>query len=413
MENRRCVITGLGIVSPLGTGNQKFWNALKSGVSGIRNVTRFDASEYSSRVAAEIPDFQVTDYMEKKQARRADLVQQYAIAASRLALDDSGLDLDNLDRERFGTVYGSGIGGIQTFEDQVSVLITRGPGRVSPFFIPMMIADMTAGLIALQFGLKGPNYVTLSACASSSHALADSYHIIRRGDADLMVSGGAEAAVTQASFAGFCAAKAISTRNDEPEKSSRPFDRDRDGFVIGEGACSLILESLEHAVKRGAKIYAEIIGAGMSCDAHHITAPAPDGEGAARAMLMAIKNAGLSVDEIEYINTHGTSTGLGDVAEVRAIKTVFGERAYAIPANSTKSMIGHLLGAAGAIETATVCLSMENNFLHPTINLDNPDEECDLDFVANQGRESNISLALSNSFGFGGHNISLALRRFN
>jgi 3-oxoacyl-[acyl-carrier-protein] synthase II len=234
----------------LGTGNQEFWNALKAGVSGIRNVTRFDTENYSSKVAAEVPDFVVTDYMEKKQARRADLVQQYAIAASSLALDDAGLDLDNLDRDRFGTVYGSGIGGIQTFENQVSALITKGPGRVSPFFIPMMIADMTAGLIALQFGLKGPNYVTLSACASSSHALADSYHIIRRGDADLMVSGGAEAAVTQASFAGFCAAKAISTRNDEPEKSSRPFDRDRDGFVIGEGACSLILESLEHAVKR-------------------------------------------------------------------------------------------------------------------------------------------------------------------
>jgi 3-oxoacyl-[acyl-carrier-protein] synthase II len=413
MENHRCVITGLGIISPLGTGNQKFWNALKTGVSGIRNVTRFDAAEYPSKVAAEVPDFEVTEYMEKKQARRADLVQQYAIAASRLALGDAGLDLETVNPDRIGVVYGSGIGGIQTFEDQVSTLITKGPGRVSPFFIPMMIADMTAGLIALQFGLKGPNYVTLSACASSSHALADSYHIIQRGDADLMVSGGAEAAVTQASFAGFCAAKAISTRNDEPEKSSRPFDRDRDGFVIGEGACSLILENLEHAVERGAKIYAEIIGAGMSCDAYHITAPAPDGEGAARAMQMAIKNAGLSVDEIEYINTHGTSTGLGDIAETRAIKTVFGERAYAIPANSTKSMIGHLLGAAGAIETATVCLSMEDNFLHPTINLDNPDEECDLDFVANQGRESNFSLALSNSFGFGGHNISLALRRFN
>jgi 3-oxoacyl-[acyl-carrier-protein] synthase II len=328
-------------------------------------------------------------------------------------MDDAGLDLGKLNRDRCGTVYGSGIGGIQTFENQVATMITKGPGRVSPFFIPMMIADMTAGLIALQFGLRGPNYVTLSACASSSHALADSYHIIRRGDADLMVSGGAEAAVTQASFAGFCAAKAISTRNDEPEKSSRPFDRDRDGFVIGEGACSLILESLEHAQKRGAKIYAEIIGAGLSCDAYHITAPSPDGEGAARAMLMAINNARASVDEVEYINTHGTSTGLGDIAETKAIKSVFGERAYSIPSNSTKSMIGHLLGAAGAIESAAVCLSMENNYLHPTINLDNPDEECDLDFVANQGRESNFNLALSNSFGFGGHNISLAFRRFN
>ena len=403
----------MGIISPLGTGSQKFWNALKRGESGVRNVTRFDTDGYPSKVAGEVPDFEVTDYMEKKQARRADLVQQYAIAASKLALDDAGLNTENLNRDSAGVVYGSGIGGIQTFEDQTSVLINKGPSRVSPFFIPMMIADMTAGLIALHFNLKGPNYVTLSACASSSHALADAYHIIQRGDADLMVTGGAEAAVTRASFAGFCAAKAISTRNEEPQRASRPFDVDRDGFVIGEGACSLILESLEHAQNRGARIYAEIIGAGLSCDAYHITAPSPDGEGAARAMIMAIRNAGLNADDIDYINTHGTSTGLGDIAETKAIKTVFGKRAYSIPANSTKSMIGHLLGAAGAIEAAAVCLSIENNYLHPTINLDNPDEECDLDYVANQGRESNFEIALSNSFGFGGHNISLVLRRFN
>jgi len=413
MNTRKCVITGMGIISPLGTGSQKFWNALKRGESGVRNVTRFDTDGYPSKVAGEVPDFEVTDYMEKKQARRADLVQQYAIAASKLALDDAGLNTENLNRDSAGVVYGSGIGGIQTFEDQTSVLINKGPSRVSPFFIPMMIADMTAGLIALHFNLKGPNYVTLSACASSSHALADAYHIIQRGDADLMVTGGAEAAVTRASFAGFCAAKAISTRNEEPQRASRPFDVDRDGFVIGEGACSLILESLEHAQNRGARIYAEIIGAGLSCDAYHITAPSPDGEGAARAMIMAIRNAGLNADDIDYINTHGTSTGLGDIAETKAIKTVFGKRAYSIPANSTKSMIGHLLGAAGAIEAAAVCLSIENNYLHPTINLDNPDEECDLDYVANQGRESNFEIALSNSFGFGGHNISLVLRRFN
>ena len=413
MKSNRCVITGLGIISPLGTGKEKYWNGLKKGLSGVRRVTRFDCSEYPSQIAGEVPDFEATDYMDKKIARRSDLVQQFSVAATYRALEDAGLVLDNIDRNRAGVVYGSGVGGIQTFEQQIDVLLNKGPGRVSPFFIPMMIADMTAGMIALHYGLKGPNYATVSACASATNAIADSYHIIVRGDADIMVTGGSEAAVTRASFAGFSSAKAISCRNDEPERASRPFDKDRDGFVIGEGAGTIILESLEHAEKRGAHIYAEIVGAGLSCDAHHITAPAPNGEGAARAMKMAIDNAGILPEEINYINTHGTSTGLGDIAETDAIKSVFGERAYQIPSNSTKSMIGHLLGAAGALEVAAVCLSMENNFVHPTINLDNPDEKCDLDYVALKGREYKITKALSNSFGFGGHNASLALKNLN
>jgi len=413
MKYNRCVVTGLGVISPLGSGKEKYWNALREGVSGVRQVTRFDCSEYPSRIAGEVPDFEATDYMDKKIARRSDMVQQYSVGATHLAIADAKLDLEIIDALRAGVVYGSGVGGIQTFETQISNLHNKGPGRVSPFFIPMMIADMTAGMIALTYGFKGPNYATLSACASSTNAIADSFYIIARGDADVMVTGGSEAAVSPASFAGFCSAKAISTRNDEPEKASRPFDRDRDGFVIGEGACTIIMESLEHAEKRGAPIYAEIIGAGLSCDAHHITAPAPGGEGAARAMEMAIKNAEISHDDVNYINTHGTSTGLGDIAETEAIKSVFGQRAYQIPSNSTKSMIGHLLGAAGAMETAAVCLSMQNNFLHPTINLDNPDEKCDLDYVAHKGREHKINVALTNSFGFGGHNASLAFKKLS
>jgi len=413
MKINRCVITGLGIISPLGTGKKKYWNGLINGLSGIRRVTRFDCSQFPSQIAGEVPDFEATDYMDKKIARRSDPVQQFSVAASKLAIEDAGLDLDNIDCTQVGVVYGSGVGGIQTFEQQIGILLNKGPGRVSPFFIPMMIADMTAGMIALQFGLKGPNYATVSACASSTNAMADSFHIIGRGDAEVMITGGSEAAVTQASYAGFSSAKAISCRNDEPERASRPFDRDRDGFVIGEGAGTIVLESLEHAEKRGAHIYAEIVGAGLSCDAHHITAPSPNGEGAARAMQMAIRNAGITAEDINYINTHGTSTGLGDIAETDAIKTVFGKRAYQIPSNSTKSMIGHLLGAAGALETAAVCLSMENNYLHPTVNLDNPDEKCDLDYVPMQGREYKITTALTNSFGFGGHNACLALKNLN
>jgi 3-oxoacyl-[acyl-carrier-protein] synthase II len=412
MEPKRCVITGLGIVSPLGTGEEKFWNGLKSGKSGIRRVTRFEIEDYTSKVAGEVPDFEITDYMEKKEARRTDLVQQYSIGSADLALKDAALDLEKEDPDRIGCIYASGIGGIITFEDQIRTLIKKGPRRVSPFFIPMMIPDMTSGMIALKYNLKGPNYATVSACASSSNSIAASFHTIERGDADVVVSGGAEAAISPASFAGFCSAKALSTRNDEPERASRPFDKDRDGFVIAEGSCTVVLESLEHAQNRKAKIYAEVIGAGLSCDAHHITAPSPGGEGAARAMKAAIRSAGLQPEDINYINTHGTSTGLGDIAETLAIKTVFGDRAGKIPANSTKSMVGHLLGGAGAIEVAAVCLQMKNNYLHPTVNLDNPDPECDLDYVANEGRDYNIDIAVSNSFGFGGHNVSLVLKRF-
>jgi len=413
MQMKRCVITGLGIVSPLGTGKYSFWDGLKEGRSGVRRVTRFDSSSFDSQVAGEVPDFVATDFMDKKLERRTDLVQQFSVAATTLAFRDAGLDPARFDRDRIGVIYGSGIGGIKTFEEQISILITKGASRVSPFFIPMMIPDMNAGLIALQFGLKGPNYATVSACASSSHAIAEAFHAIQRDEADIMVAGGSEAAVTPGSFAGFCAARAISTRNDEPKRASRPFDAGRDGFVIGEGGCAIILEELEFARRRGAEIYAEMVGVGMSCDAYHITAPAPGGEGAARAMRLALKSAGVSPENVDYINTHGTSTDLGDIAETEAIKTIFGERAYKIPANSTKSMTGHLLGGAGAIEVAAVCLSIKHSFVHPTINLENPDPKCDLDYVPLTGRAHEIRLALSNSFGFGGHNITLVLKKFD
>jgi 3-oxoacyl-[acyl-carrier-protein] synthase II len=412
MQIKRCVITGLGIISPLGTGKDRFWSGLKEGRSGVRRVTRFDSSGFDCQVAGEVPDFVATDFMDKKLERRTDLVQQFSLAATALAIQDAHLELAALDRDRIGVIYGSGIGGIKTFEEQIGTLITKGASRVSPFFIPMMIPDMNAGLIALQFGLKGPNYATVSACASSSHAIAEAFHAIQRGDADIMVAGGSEAAVTPGSFAGFCAAKAISVRNGEPERASRPFDVGRDGFVISEGGCALILEELEFARHHNAEIYAEVLGAGMSCDAYHITAPSPGGEGAARAMQLALKSAGVSPEEVDYINTHGTSTGLGDIAETVAIKIAFGERAYKIPANSTKSMVGHLLGGAGAIEAAAICLSMKHGFLHPTINLENPDPKCDLDYVPLKGRAYEIRLALSNSFGFGGHNITLVLKKF-
>ena len=342
-----------------------------------------------------------------------DLSEQYAVAASQMAIGDSGLDLESIDPFRAGVIIASGIGGIGTFEKQHEILLKSGPGRVSPFFIPMMIIDMCAGLVAMRFGFRGANYATVSACSSSSHALLDAFKIIQRGDADVMIAGGTEATITPTALAGFCSARALSTRNDEPKKSSRPFDKDRDGFVMGEGAGILILESLESAKARGARIYAEIIGAGMTCDAHHMTAPIPDGSGAKMAMVHAIKDAGLKPDDIQYINSHGTATGLGDPAETKAIKAVFGERAYKIPINSTKSMVGHLLGAGGAIELIASIMSLQDGILHPTINLDNPDPECDLDYVPHNARELEFDTFLSNSFGFGGHNVTLAGRRFN
>jgi len=409
---RRVVVTGMGVISPVGNSVEELWNNLKSGISGIDKVTRFDASKFSTKIAAEVKDFDPSKYIDKKEARRMDLTEQYAIVSSQKAFDDAKLGSDSLDLEKAGVVLGSGIGGIDTFEKQHAILLKQGPNRVSPFFIPMMIIDMAAGLVSMRFNFKGPNYATVSACASGAHAIADAFRIVQRGDAEVMIPGGSEATVTPASLAGFCSARALSTRNDEPQKASRPFDQQRDGFVMGEGAGMIILENLDHAQRRGAKIYAEIIGVGMSADAYHITAPAPGGEGAVRSMQLALKDADLSPESVDYINSHGTSTDLGDLTECQAIKAVFGEHAYKIPVNSTKSMVGHLLGAAGAVELIAAIKSMEEGILHPTINYEFPDPECDLDFVPNQKRSTHIDRAISNSFGFGGHNITIAVKKF-
>ena len=409
---KRVVITGLGVVSPVGNNIEEFWEALISGKSGAGKITRFDVSNFTTQIAAEVKGFDPLNYIDKKEARRMDLSEQYSLAAAFQVMQDAKLDSNSYDPEKAGTIIGSGIGGIETLEKQHSIYLKDGPGRVSPFFVPMMIIDMSAGLVSIRYNLKGPNYATVSACASGANAIGDAFKIIQRGDAEVMIAGGSEASITPLSLAGFCSARALSTRNEEPEKASRPFDKLRDGFVMGEGSGMIVLESLEHAQRRGAKIYAEIIGVGMSADAYHITAPAPGGEGAARAMKLALKDAELEPEDVDYINTHGTSTDLGDISETQAIKNVFGERAYKIPANSTKSMIGHLLGAAGAVELIAVLKSMEKGVLHPTINQEVPDPECDLDYVANLSREAWIRVALSNSFGFGGHNITLIVKRF-
>ncbi len=409
----RAVVTGLGVISPIGNSVEEAWGNMLAGKSGVGMVTRFDTANYTTKIAGEVRNFDPAAFIDKKELRRMDLAEQYALVASELAIRDSGIDLSKVDLEKAGVVIGSGIGGITTFEQQHSTLVTSGPGRVSPFFIPMMIIDMCAGLVSMRFGFKGPNYATVSACASSAHAIADAFRCVQRGEADIMIAGGAEATITPTSMAGFCQARAMSTRNDEPEKASRPFDKGRDGFVMGEGSAILLIESLEHAQKRGARIYGEILGAGMTADAYHMTAPHPDGDGAARAMKMAIKDAGLKPEQISYINTHGTATDLGDIAETRAIKSVLGEHAYKTPCNSTKSLAGHLLGAAGAIELVACLKSIETGWLHPTINLDDPDPECDLDYVPNQKRKHDVMYAVSNSFGFGGHNVSLVAGKLN
>ncbi|MDP2960896.1 MAG: beta-ketoacyl-ACP synthase II, partial [candidate division Zixibacteria bacterium] len=404
---KRVVITGLGVVSPVGNTVEELWEALISGKSGAGKITRFDVSDFTTQIAAEVKGFDPLNYIDKKEARRMDLSEQYSLATAFQVMQDAKLDSNSYDPEKAGTIIGSGIGGIETLEKQHSIYLKDGPGRVSPFFVPMMIIDMSAGLVSIRYNLKGPNYATVSACASGANAIGDAFKIIQRGDAEVMIAGGSEASITPLSLAGFCSARALSTRNEEPEKASRPFDKLRDGFVIGEGSGMIVLESLEHAQRRGAKIYAEMIGVGMSSDAYHITAPAPGGEGAARSMKLALQDAELKPEDVDYINSHGTSTDLGDISETQAIKNVFGERAYKIPVNSTKSMIGHLLGAAGAVELIAVLKSMEKGVLHPTINQEVPDPECDLDYVANQSREARIRVALSNSFGFGGHNITL------
>ena len=412
VPSNRVVVTGMGALTPVGNSVEEFWKNLKDGVSGIDRVSRFDPSGFSSQIVGEVKGFDPTRYIERKEARRMDLVQQYSVACAQEAFDQSGLGSDSLDPERAGVVVGSGIGGIETFEKQHANFLSQGPGRVSPFFIPMMIIDLCAGLISMRFNLKGPNYATVSACASGAHAIADGFKIIQRGEADVMVTGGSEATITPTALAGFCSARALSTRNHEPQKASRPFDKERDGFIMGEGAGILILESLEHARKRGAQILAEVAGVGQTADAYHITAPAPGGEGAISAMRLALQDAGLDPDSVDYINSHGTSTELNDANETQAIKAVFGERAKEIPVNSTKSMIGHLLGAGGAVELIATIKSIQEGILHPTVNYEFPDPECDLDYVPNQAREVDVNVAISNSFGFGGHNICIAVKRF-
>jgi len=409
----RVVITGMGWVTPLGDDVENVWQALLDGKSGAGPITRFDVSEYPTRIAAEVKNFEPGDYIEKKTLRRLDPSEQYALVAAQKAYDNAGLANAEIDVERAGVIIGSGIGGITTFEAQHQKLLNGGPGKVSPFFIPMMISNMCAGVVAMRFNFQGPNYATVSACASSSHALADMFHFVQRGDIDLGIAGGAEATITPTSLAGFCSARAMTTRNAEPERASRPFDKGRDGFLMGEGAGMLVLESLTHAQKRGATIYAEIRGAGITCDAYHMTAPRPDGSGARRAMALAVADAGLELSDIELVNTHGTSTGLGDIAETKAIKDVFGEHAQSLLVNSTKSMMGHLLGSAGAVEAIATTKSLQTGKVHPTINLEDQDPECDLDYVANTAREAKVSQALTNSFGFGGHNVSLLLSRYD
>jgi len=408
---RRVVVTGLGVVSALGTEIDEFWNAIKEGKCGITMVTKFDASNMPTKVAAEIKDFDPTKYIDKKEAKRMDPYCQYAMAASKMAVEMSGLDLDKVDKNKFGVIVGSGIGGITTFEEQFRVYIEKGPGRVSPFFIPMMISNMAAGQIAIQFGAKGFNECVVTACATSANAIGDAFKVIQRGDADVIITGGSEAPITPLSFAGFCSMKAMTTTED-PALACRPFDAERNGFVMGEGAAILVLEELEHALKRGANILAEIVGYGVTNDAYHITAPAPEGEGAARCMKMAIDDAGIKPEDIDYINAHGTPTEYNDKFETAAIKTVFGEHARKLAVSSTKSMTGHLLGAAGAIEAIITVLSIKDGFLPPTINYRTPDPECDLDYVPNKGRSADITYALSNSLGFGGHNVTIVFKKF-
>ncbi len=409
---RRVVVTGLGAVSPLGGSVATTWDALVAGKSGAAPIQRFDPSEFDVRFACEVKNFDPLEHMDRKEAKRADLYAQYGIAAAEQAVRDAGFNGELASGDRTGVIIGSGIGGIGTFEEQCKLFLQKGPKRVSPFFVPMFIPDIASGLISIRLGAKGPNYCTVSACASSAHALGESFRLIQYGDADVMIAGGAEAAVTPLAFAGFSNMKALSTRNDEPEKASRPFDKERDGFVMGDGSGVVVLEELEKAKERGARIYGEIIGYGMSADAFHITQPAPGGEGARRAMEECVHDAQLDLKDVAYINAHGTSTPHGDIAETRAVKALFGEHATKLAMGSTKSMTGHLLGAAGGLEFAICLLTMNCGVIPPTINNDFPDPECDLDCVPNKAIEREVNVALSNSFGFGGHNVTLAIRKF-
>jgi 3-oxoacyl-[acyl-carrier-protein] synthase II len=411
-ESRRVVVTGVGLVTPLGTGVQKNWEALLAGRSGIRKIDRFpNIDAFASRIAGQVPDFRAEDFIEAKEIKKMDLFIQYSVAAASMAMEDSALRIDPQEAEGVGVIIGVGLCGIDTIEATERAYLDGGPRKISPFFIPKVISNLAPGQIAIRHGAKGVNWTPTSACASGNHAIGEAFHLIRRGIQDAMIAGGAESAITPLGVGGFAAMKALSTRNDEPERASRPFDKERDGFIIAEGSGVLILEERERAIKRGAKIYAEVIGYAANGDAHHMTAPAPEGEGAARCMRLALKDAGLAPSDIDYINAHGTSTEYNDANETQAIKKVFGEHAFKVAVSSTKSMTGHLLGAAGAIEGVFSVLSLRHGIMPPTINYEHPDPDCDLDYVPNQARKADIRVALSNSFGFGGTNACVIFRR--
>jgi 3-oxoacyl-[acyl-carrier-protein] synthase II len=412
MSYRRVVVTGIGVISPLGNDLESFWENLTSGKSGVVPITQFDASNYDCKIAGEVKEFNPTPYFKNpKDVRRADRFTQFAMGSAKLALDDSHINLETVDRKRFGVLVGSGIGGLKTLCDQHTILMNKGPDRISPFMIPMMIVNMAGGLISIEYGLEGPNYAIVTACATAANSIGEAWRMIRYGDADIFLAGGSEAVICPIGIAGFCSMRAMSKRNDEPERASRPFDRDRDGFVMGEGAGILVLEEYEHAKKRGARIYCELAGYGLTSDAYHMTSPRGDGETVARAMQDAMRHAEANVEDIDYINAHATSTGVGDLCETNAIKILTGDYAKnGLLVSSTKSMTGHLLGGAGGIESAACILAIKNGVVPPTINLENPDPECDLDYVPNVAREKKVRLALNNSFGFGGHNATLAFR---
>jgi 3-oxoacyl-[acyl-carrier-protein] synthase II len=412
-KKRRVVITGLGAITPLGNDLESYWQGLIEGRSGVGPITLFDATQHTTQIAAEVKGFDPQNYMDRKDAKRMDRFAQFAVATTQQALEDAHLDITPLNAEQIGVVIGTGVGGLRVMEEQQEVYLSRGPSRCSPFMVPMMIANMAAGLTAIQTGAKGPNSCPVTACAAGSNAIGDAFRLVQQGYAQAMICGGTEAAVTPLSVAGFGSARALSTRNDAPQRASRPFDRDRDGFVIGEGCGILVLESLDHALSRGARIYAEIVGYGMTCDAYHMTAPVPGGEGAARCIQLALKDAGITPEQVSYINAHGTSTPANDPTETGAIKAALGSAAEQIAISSTKSMTGHLLGGSGGIEGVAAALSVAYDEVPPTINLEEPDPECDLDYVPNEARSMPVEVALSNSFGFGGHNVTLVFKKYH
>lgn len=412
LKRKRVVVTGVGAITPIGNTPAQYWEGLISGRNGIGEITAFDASRHSCRIAGEVKNFDPLEYMELKESKRMDRFAQFGVAAAKQALKDSHLVINDLNAEQVGVIIGSGIGGLKVLEDQQTIYLNRGPDRCSPFMIPMMIANMAAGLTAIHTGAKGPNSCSVTACAAGSNSIGDAFRLVQGGYAQAMICGGTEAAVTPLSIAGFAAARALSTRNDDPAHASRPFDRDRDGFVLGEGAGILIIEELQHALARKARIYAEIVGYGMTCDAYHMTSPVPGGKGAARAIQLALKDAGLTPEEVTYINAHGTSTSANDTTETAAMKAALGDHAHKVAISSTKSMTGHLLGGSGGIEAVATVLAIANKIVPPTINLENPDPECDLDYIPNHSRALDVEVALSNSFGFGGHNVTLAFKKY-